>query len=143
MENVTKLLDAVKAATGAKSDNALAARLGVRRQRISDYYKGERYPDNDVCLKIAQAINQPLNAVIAQVGIDTAKDETTKKAWKDYFKRIGGYAASLLMGTIVACTFIVHDYAQAATNQAVTVANGSQYKLCAFAVDEPPGKWRL
>lgn len=97
MENTKKLLDDVKNKNGLTSDNALAALLGVRRQRVSDYYKGARSPDNTVCKRIADTLNQPLNTIIALIEIDAAKNENDKKEWISYLKRIGGLAASILV----------------------------------------------
>lgn len=101
MENITKLLDAVKAKKGVQSDYALAKALDLPRARICDYYKGNRAPDEFACLKIAEALEQPLNTVIAKVKAATEKDDKRRIAWENYIKSLGGIAAS------VAFTFVV------------------------------------
>jgi predicted transcriptional regulator len=117
MENVRKILDEAKAAIGSDANNALAAKLGIHRQRVTDYYAGTRKPDNDICLKLANLTGKSLAQVICAVEIDAEKEETRKKEWKDYLKQIDGLAASLTMTLALLCTFIVHRPAQAATNQ--------------------------
>jgi transcriptional regulator with XRE-family HTH domain len=95
MEKTTRLLDQIKEKHGLQSDNALAAKLGVRRQRVSNFYKGERAPDNTVCKRIAVLLNKPLSEIISLVEIDTAKDEKKRSEWREYYNSIGGYAASI------------------------------------------------
>ena len=107
MENVKNLLDAVKHAAGVESDYALAKTLDIRKQRISDYYKGKTAPDNFVCLKIAEVLKKPLAEVIAAVELDAEKDEKRRLAWREHYKSIGGIAASIFMVILLSVTFIV------------------------------------
>lgn len=95
MENIKKLLDAAKAATGSETDYRLAKCLDLPQQRISDYYKGERVPDEFACLKIAKAVGMPLDAVIATVKAEAEKDEKRREEWRGYLKKVGGMAASV------------------------------------------------
>ena len=100
MENVRKLLDEVKAKKNLSSDNALASALGLRRQRISDFYKGERTPDNYVCKQIAEILQRPLAVVIATVEMDAEKDESRREVWRDYFKDISRQAAATALSLL-------------------------------------------
>jgi hypothetical protein len=93
MENVKKLLDAVKQRKGIESDYALAKFLELPRPRIHDYYKGKAAPDDFACLQIAQALGKPLAEVVAAVRMDAEKDEKRRSAWERYYKGIGGIAA--------------------------------------------------
>lgn len=95
MENITKLLDATKRVFDVDTDYALAKALDLPTQRISDYYKGSRAPDEFACLKIAQALGKPLDTVIATVKASSEKDEKRREAWENYMKRLGGFAAGL------------------------------------------------
>lgn len=101
MENIAQLLDAVKDAKCISTKYELAKTLDLPTQRISDYYKGTRAPDEFACLKIAEALGQPLNSVIARVKAATEKDDKRRIAWENYIKGLGGIAAS------VAFTFVV------------------------------------
>lgn len=91
---INELLDEVKNANGLFSDGELARKLDVDKRRISDYRKGERFPDEYTCLKIAESLGQPLDAIIARVKAATEKDEKRREAWENYMKRLGGLAAS-------------------------------------------------
>lgn len=94
MENIKKLLNETKYATGVETDYALAKNLDLPRARICDYYKGNRAPDEFACLKIAEALGQPLDTIIARVKAATEKDQKRREAWENYMKRLGGLAAS-------------------------------------------------
>lgn len=107
MENVKKLLDAVKQREGIETDYGLAKTLDLPTQRISDYYKGRRTPDEFACLQIAQALGKPLAEVIAAVKIDTEKDEKRRSAWEKYYKQLGGVAASVIFAVLLNVTLIV------------------------------------
>lgn len=107
MENIAKLLDDVKAKLGVTSDYALAKSLDLPKQRISNYYTGERAPDEYACLKIADALGKPLDTVIATVKAASEKDETRRKAWENYMKRLGGIAAGFALVFLVCVTTIV------------------------------------
>lgn len=128
MENVRKLLDDVKTKHDFKSDNALAAAIGVRRQRVSDYYKGDRTPDNFVCKRIAEMLGRPLAEIIAVVSMDAEKDESRREEWRDYFKRIGGLAASIMLLFFLAVTLIVTPTPAEASSSKVSQAQ--HFVLC-------------
>ena len=104
---INELLDAVKNAKGISTDYALAKTLGLQRARICDYYKGTRAPDEFACLKIADALGMPLDSVIATVKAESEKDETRREAWENYMKRLGGVAASFLVGILCVVTLSV------------------------------------
>jgi transcriptional regulator with XRE-family HTH domain len=91
---IKELLDETKNALGISSDGELARKLGVSKQAMSNYYNGERAPDEFACLKIAQATGKPLGEVIATVKAESEKDEKRREAWENYMKRLGGLAAS-------------------------------------------------
>lgn len=102
MQNITELLDATKHAIGVNTDYALAKHLEIPSARICDYYKGRRAPDEFACLKIAEALGQPLDTIIATVKAATEKDEKRRQTWENYMKRLGGLAASIALGLNVA-----------------------------------------
>lgn len=104
---IAELLDEVKAKTGAKSDGELARNLGVSKQAMSSYYSGHRAPDEFVCLKIAQALEKPLDSIIATVKAASEKDETRRAVWENYMKRLGGIAASVLVTVCITVTMLV------------------------------------
>lgn len=104
---IHELLDATKNAKSIKTDGELARLLGVSKQAVSRYYLGERAPDEFACLKIADATGMPLDSVIATVKAASEKDETRREAWENYMKRLGGVAASFLVGILCIVTLSV------------------------------------
>lgn len=104
---INELLDTVKDANGLKSDGELARKLDVDKRRVSDYRNGTRSPDEYACLKIAEALGKPLNTIIATVKACSEKDEKRREVWENYFKRIGGLAASMTSVFLVFVTLIV------------------------------------
>lgn len=110
MENIKELLDAVKHAKGVATDYALAKSLDLPRARICDYYKGNRVPDEFACLKIAEALGQPLDTIIARVKAATEKDEKRREVWENYMKRLGGFAASFALAVLLGVTMLVTSH---------------------------------
>jgi transcriptional regulator with XRE-family HTH domain len=130
METIRSLLDDVKQRNGMDSDQALATALEVRRQRIYDYYRGIRKPDNYMCNRIAILLQRPLNEIISVVELDAEKDEKRRQVWQDYYKSIGGMAASVMLSVSLVVTLEVTSPSEAHANQGVTKADLTEYKLC-------------
>lgn len=107
MENVRKLLDKAKEVQGVESDYALAKSLGLPRERISNYYAGERMPNEYACLKIAEALGKPLSEVIAAVRVEGEKDEKRREAWRRYYKSLSGVAASFAAAMVLTCVMMI------------------------------------
>ena len=123
MENVKKLLDEVKQRNGIETDYALAKLLELPRPRIHDYYKGKTTPDEFACLQIANALNIPLNHVIAAVKVDTEKNEKRRSVWEKYYKQVGGIAASLFVAVLLNVTFKVTSTGLEASPLLISYAN--------------------
>ncbi len=104
---IDELLDEVKNANGLNSDGELARKLDVDKRRVSDYRNGTRFPDEFACLKIAEALNKPLDTIIATVKACSEKDEKRREVWENYMKRIGGIAASCATVFLACVTVIV------------------------------------
>lgn len=127
METIKSLLDAVKATTPTKTDSALADALDIQRQRVYDYYKGIRTPDNYICNRISEILGKPLTEVIAIVELDAEKDEKRRRAWRDYYKSIGGIAASIALLFFLAVNLIVTPTTANASEQAISKTNALYY----------------
>lgn len=127
METIRTLLDAVKAKTPSQTDSALADALGVRRQRIYDYYKGIRTPDNYICKCISDLLERPLPEVIAIVELDAEKEEKRKAAWRDYYKSIGGIAESIALLFFLAVNLIVTPTPANASEREISKPNALYY----------------
>lgn len=137
MNDVKTLLDQAMQATGAKNENQLASKLCLPSQRISDYYKGQRVPNEFACLKIAEALGKDYAEISATVQIAAEKDESRKKAWREYAKRLGGIATSFMTAallTLLSVTFIVTNDAKATENQQVKSGDLQIIQIMRFLV---------
>lgn len=124
MSKVVELMETVKAAKGIESKYALAKTLNISTQRIGSYYNGKAIPNNDACLEIAKALNRDLTEIIALVEMDNAKDEKRRVAWREYFKSIGGIAASI---ALVFCFIFDSDTCYIGH---VSILNCDGYAIC-------------
>jgi transcriptional regulator with XRE-family HTH domain len=116
---IAELLDETKNALGISSDGELARALGIDKRRVSNYRLEERAPDEFVCLKIAEALGKPLDSIIATVKATSEKDETRRKVWENYMKRLGGIAASFVaIIFLLVTTIVTSPTAEASNHQA-------------------------
>lgn len=98
MTTTTQYLDAVKSRTGAASDYALAPIIGVTRAQISIYRKGSSFLGDETALKVAKILEIDSGIVLAAVHAERAKGDGEKAAWKAIFEKLGGLAASVVVG---------------------------------------------
>lgn len=108
MSKITDLLEEVKKAKGVTTKYALAKTLELPTQRISDYYNatGSRYPDSYACLQIAKALGRSFEEVSAIVQIEAEKDEARREVWREHLKRLGGYAAAIMLWVLAGLVFV-------------------------------------
>lgn len=79
-----KFLDDLIDKESIKNDSALAIRLDVAQNSISQYRTGKRIMDNETCLKIAVALDiDPLKIIMA-ADIDRAHKAGKVSAWEMY-----------------------------------------------------------
>ncbi len=64
---IDALLDAAKATAEIGTDSALAARLGVTKQAVSNWRHGSKLPDAVACEKLAILNGFPLVRVIGMI----------------------------------------------------------------------------
>lgn len=126
MTKVIELLNKVKTAKNITSDYALAKALDVPNQRICDYYKGNRIPDEYVCLQIAKALGLNYDVISAMVRMEAEKDEKSRNAWREYYKSIGGIAASIALVFFCVVTLIVTP----SPAQAAPLLDSGEYAIC-------------
>lgn len=125
-----KYLDAVRERYGLKSDAALAEFLGVKTQGgISHYRSGRRTMDNELCLRIAQALEMPdPMPVIMSADMDRAERAGQHSLWEVFSKRIATPAtpASLAALAVVigdsVTNFVTSPTLQASTEAVHRVA---------------------
>lgn len=104
----------VKQAKGLDTDYKVAKLLGWKQNKITQYRNGQGM-DNEAARQIAQVLNVPVWQIIADMEIQRAKDEPTRKAWKmlqRVRKESGEIAPNLLItkgivGSVVALVCIL------------------------------------
>lgn len=82
MQTTADLLDKAKAKNHIPSDYALAKKLGVARQRISQIRSGRQVGLRDkTALKIAHLLDVEPGYVMASIAAEHAADPEAKDAW--------------------------------------------------------------
>ncbi|MBB3016886.1 helix-turn-helix domain-containing protein [Cupriavidus alkaliphilus] len=114
---IDKYLDAIKAQRGLKTDTELAEILGVKQNAVSQYRNGKRMPDNEACLRIAQALDMsdPMPVIMA-ADMDRAERAGQRSLWEVFSRRMAQAAAPATLAVLVASVtnFVTPSAAQAA-----------------------------
>ncbi|TAA20554.1 XRE family transcriptional regulator [Pseudoxanthomonas winnipegensis] len=82
MRSVDDLLESAKAATGARNDTELAAKLGIKPAAVSNYRRGVSLPNAVVCATLAGLTGEPLARVLGVVGEARAISSEEKAVWR-------------------------------------------------------------
>lgn len=99
MAIVATLLDKARDRRGIPTDMALGERLGKSRQVISQWRSGDKYPDEDMIVRLAElAGDQPAQWLVAIKAVRS--DGAAGKAWAELAKRLGAVAAVLLVAAL-------------------------------------------
>jgi transcriptional regulator with XRE-family HTH domain len=104
----------IKAGTATGTTYAAAKKLGVNDQTARNWTSGRSLPDAYGCLRIAEALNLPLEQVVADIEREREKDEARRKDWETLARK---YAASVLIAGYTAIGTIAvlwHSPAEAA-----------------------------
>lgn len=80
----TEYLDAVKAELRVESDYALAKRLHVRPQAISNYRVGRSVFDNAMAARVAKILKIDLDEVIIDMELERANSPAEREFWKRF-----------------------------------------------------------
>lgn len=105
MDAINKLLEEAKDKAGLTSDYALANAMGIKKQTVSRYKLGLSTPDIYSMRRLADLTGKTLDEIAASIEIEKETDETKKEYWRNFYKRLGGVAASLLVTMIVTSTY--------------------------------------
>ncbi|WP_454734359.1 Cro/Cl family transcriptional regulator [Cupriavidus pauculus] len=86
---IQKFITAVAERYNVESDTAIAEIVGLTQPAISQYRAGKRFPDNEACLKIAQALDMadPMPIIMA-ADIDRAEHKGQRSLWEVFSKRM-------------------------------------------------------
>ena len=99
MAIVAALLDKARSVRSIPSDLALAERLGISRQAVSNWRHGDKFPDEETIAQLALlAGDDPAQWLVAIKAVRT--DGAAGKAWAALAKRLGAAAAVLLVAAL-------------------------------------------
>lgn len=96
--NTLELLYEAKRRTGVSSDYALAQKLEIPRQRITDYKNGTRQPDTYTLTRLAIILEREPMGLIAEFEAATEKNPVRREFWKGFLSRqnLKGIAIAVL-----------------------------------------------
>jgi transcriptional regulator with XRE-family HTH domain len=95
MEKSIYYLDRAKEKLNVSSDYEMAAKLGVTRAAISKWRRNKGVMDDFAAAKIAEILDADAMAVIAAANAERESDVERQEFWKNFYKRLGGIAASI------------------------------------------------
>lgn len=98
MQTTIGFLEAVKARHGLTSDYQLAKFLGVTRSCISKLQSGRDPMGEKTALKVANALEIDAGYVLACAHLEGAKGEEIKSTWRGIVEKLGGVAATVVLG---------------------------------------------
>lgn len=84
----TDLMDALKEAKAIPSDYALAKRLDLKPQTISNYRKGRTQMSDETAVKMAAMVGRAPAPILAQLASERAKSPEVAKIWRDAAKTL-------------------------------------------------------
>lgn len=100
MKAIARYIDDAITAGRAKNDADIARQCGVSRPTVSRWRSGDRTPDDDEAVKLAELLGIEAGEVLAECGAARAKTPETRRAWE----RI---AARMAASGITACSLII------------------------------------
>ncbi len=104
MYNTQNLLDIYKQKIGVSSDYALSLKLGISRQKISDYRAGRHSLGDDRAIVIAEECGLDAGLVLVSMQAERAqKQDHTKTAdiLKSLFDRLSGATAAIILAALL------------------------------------------
>lgn len=93
MNKTIELLDAYKDATGCKSDNAAAERLGVQRATVSKWRNGIGHPEANTVETMARTAGRSAAKWVPLIEAERARTQQARATWL----RVAGTAAAMLL----------------------------------------------
>lgn len=97
MRTTVQLLNAIKTRHQVASDYRLAQLLGCRSSAIYGYRARRSCLDESMCIKVAELLNEPAGAILAEVAAERAKRPEVKKAWEAAARAAAAGATALFL----------------------------------------------
>jgi len=117
-ERFLVLFHEFKLKRGLESDYAAAKVLGIPRQTLSNYRKGNSRPDAYACTRLAVECGYDPITLIAE--LEAAKGEKGARGafWRDFFRlvRPGGFVPALMCGVFLLVASVASDKTHATSD---------------------------
>lgn len=98
MKTTIDFLAAVKARHSITSDYSLAPLLGISRQAVSLLQNGKDFMGETTAIRVAELLEIDAGYVMACAAAERSKNASARAAWETIIARLGGAAASILVG---------------------------------------------
>lgn len=85
---IENVLERVKAQQGLKSDYMVGKVCGINQQTVSNWRTGRSFPDEKMCLILAEAASIDPGFLVASMQAQRAKDETARAIWLQVAERL-------------------------------------------------------
>jgi transcriptional regulator with XRE-family HTH domain len=113
----------VKEKYGLESASALAVKLGLSKQAVSNYLNGQRVMDEETCLAVALALDINPVEIMMAAGIDRAQKTGQHSLWEIFSQRMAATAASALLAAGVSFILTPADAEAAQVKASSTAQN--------------------
>ncbi|GBG15211.1 flagellar motor protein MotB, partial [Novimethylophilus kurashikiensis] len=107
--NTLELLYEAKRKLGVSSDYALAQKLEIPRQRMTDYKTGSRQPDTYTLTRLAIVLERDPMSLIAEFEASTEKNPIRKEFWKGFLLRQNSSLVAILILALIYGPFYAQD----------------------------------
>lgn len=98
MSTTCAFLDAVKVRKALPSDYALAAELGITRSAVSRLRNRKDFFGDSTAIRVAELLEIDPAIVVAAAHAERAKKPEERAVWESMIQKLGGVAASVLIG---------------------------------------------
>ena len=90
MQNLTieNVLERVKSQHGLKSDYMVGKVLNIRQTTVSNWRTGRSFPDEKMCLILAQAASIDPAFLVASMQAQRTKDDEVRAIWEQVAERL-------------------------------------------------------
>lgn len=117
-------IDAAKAELGIHSDNELAKRFDLHRQRVSACRAGREWPDNYIVMKLAITLKLDPATVLADLESQREKHPDRAQFWRSFLTRA---ALLVLIACTLASSFIATSGTEAAQLGGILTASAAVF----------------
>ena len=108
--NTIETLEAIRKANGNCSDYRISKMMGISRQLISELINGKRTMSQELRIKAANLLNQPVEKHLIYCQIERSKKPEVLREWQKLIKAVAvypvfiGISAALPLGELTRAT---------------------------------------